>query len=159
MVLKMNIQLRLAGKAAAFILLACLGTATAATDTAKLERELEARRVVIERDRKSLNADCNHISKDDTAKVAECKARHDDVMARMTQYKKDLQRYKILSGQKSGSIKTSKRKTSQAVSGATNKKKRPLRKSKDNKTDNSNEEKSPAEPVKSDDGPPPLPEN
>ncbi len=60
------------------------------SDAASLEQRLEEQRAAIERDRQSLNADCSSTSSLDTAKMEECRARHDDVVSRMAQYKKNL---------------------------------------------------------------------
>jgi hypothetical protein len=71
------------------VLLLSVGAARA-FDVASFRQQLEERRVAIERDRKALNADCRSVSSTDWAKTEECRARHDDVVRRIAQYKKDL---------------------------------------------------------------------
>lgn len=58
------------------------------------EKQLEQRRVKIETDRRTLNVDCSRTPASDTAKMSECKARHDDVMRRIREYRADLDRLK-----------------------------------------------------------------
>ncbi|RJX30272.1 MAG: hypothetical protein C4516_10515 [Oxalobacter sp.] len=58
------------------------------------ERQLERRRVRIEADRRALNADCSHTPASDVAKMSDCKARHDDIMRRIAEYKADLDKLK-----------------------------------------------------------------
>lgn len=43
----------------------------------------------IERDKKALNMDCGIVSSSDTAKLAECRARHEDVARRIKKYQAD----------------------------------------------------------------------
>lgn len=59
------------------------------SDPAVLEAKLAARRNVIEKDRKALNAECGAVSTADAAKVAECRRRRDDVARRINEYKID----------------------------------------------------------------------
>ena len=64
----------------------------ARAQTTDVEQQLEQRRLSIEADRKALNADCSRTPASDTVKMRACKARHDDVMRRIQEYKADLAR-------------------------------------------------------------------
>lgn len=57
---------------------------------ARLEVLLEEQRVEIERDRKLFNSDCGIVSSKETAKIEECRARHEDIRRRMGKYNADL---------------------------------------------------------------------
>ncbi len=81
-------------------MLAISAAAYAATDLVKFQKDLAARRLVIEGDRKALNRDCSKVSTNDRDKVKECSARHNDVRARMDSYKKDMLHYKRLLAEK-----------------------------------------------------------
>ena len=54
------------------------------------ENILEQQRIVIEKDRQALNRDCSRVASTDTAKLAECRERRDDIKRRMNEYKAAL---------------------------------------------------------------------
>ena len=56
----------------------------------RLEHQLEQERIAIEKDRKSLNADCANVRSTDTANVQKCQMRFQEVKRRMLKYKADL---------------------------------------------------------------------